>query len=170
MAARLEDGRILLDEIELRKFYSLCVVDLETGCWNWAGRYGGNDNRYGIFYLRLDGYPKELAAHIVSYNHFVGAVPVGLELGHYNLANGVADRCAFWEHVRPVTHQENIAEAFGSTCKYGHNVARWGRDLSGGGGCKVCRRISHATRHGIFVGCHDCGYSPCRCSSSTGDA
>jgi len=100
-----------LNEVELRGFYGSCVVDLETGCWNWTGP--PNAQGYGLFYFRLDDKPKQLPAYVVAYNHFVGAVPVGKELGHYNLSDETADKCAFYEHVRPVTHTENMAEAYG---------------------------------------------------------
>jgi len=156
LAARLESGRILLNEIELRRFYSFCVVDLVTGCWNWTG--ATDPSGYGRFMLKLESW-RSLPAYVVSYNHFVDVVPVGLELAHFNFPDGASDKCAFYEHVRPATHAENLADKVSSTCKYGHDVLKWGRN---GSTCKVCSRLRRAGTYRSIT-CETCGYNPCRC-------
>jgi hypothetical protein len=90
-----------MSEVVLRRFYSYCVVDLETGCWNWTG--ATTKRGYGVFQTGCGQYE----VHNASYQHFVGEVPDGLELGHIRQD----DKCAFWEHVRPVTHEENLHES-----------------------------------------------------------
>ena len=165
MVTRLESGRLLLNEMELRKFYSFCTVDPVPGCWNWTG--GKYKAGYGRFYLRLGNYEyKLLMAHVVSYNHFVGTVPIGKELGHYNLPGNVPDKCASYEHVRPVTRAENMAEVYGhapDVCNRGHDTVKWGRSTYGS--CRACNRISAANHQGTFRGCLCCGYMPCRCDA-----
>jgi len=160
VATRTSEGRILLNEIELRRFYSFCVVDLVTGCWNWTGTVGDGVG-YGTFSLKLDDEWITRSAHIISYNHFVGAVPEGFELGHYNFSDGTFDKCAFWEHVRPVTHVENMAERRSTVCKHGHDTRVWGRTQNGN--CSVCNRVRTARQYG-HIYCSSCGYNPCRCS------
>ncbi len=163
MATITDEGRLLLDETELRKFYSLCIVDLVTGCWNWTGPTNQHSG-CGVFNLKLDGKWVAREAYVVSYNHFVGVVPTGFELSHYNLSDGTSDKCAFWEHVRPITHAENIREArLHGTCKYGHDVARWGR--TNHGACKVCQRVRNAGAY-KHIYCGRCGYNPCRCNEA----
>lgn len=163
MAGLTDEGRILLDETELRRFYSSCVADLETGCWYWTGLK--NPQGYGLFWFRLNGVWVGRGAHVVAYNHFVSIVPQFEELGH--VIDG--DKCAFYDHVRPVTHQENMAEAavagrmgppLKQFCSHGHDTLRWGR-TSRRGVCKVCNRIRASGQD--FRGCTKCGFSPCRC-------
>jgi len=160
LATRLESGRILLDEKELRRFRDSCTIDPITGCWDWSGPT--QKDGYGWFSFQLDYEYKQRAAHIVSYNHFVGVVPTGLILAHYNLPGDILDKCAFYEHVRPATRAENAADrsATHRVCKHGHDTAIWGR--SSRGNCKVCMRIGNAGTS--FRGCLDCGYSSCRCN------
>lgn len=157
MATRTTEGRILLTEYELTRFYSHCVVDLETGCWDWTGGSATTAGDYGIFTVKIDGEWKTPQAHLVAYNHFVGAVPKGYELGHVRQR----DRCAFWEHVRPITHTENMQELYGTKdrCPQGHLRALAGKTARGT--CKVCARIAQAKCRGRIV-CQCCGYQPCR--------
>ncbi len=141
-----------MSEADLRRFYSFCVVDLETGCWNWRGGTYGSWG-YGQFCLAWISHP----AHLVAYNHFVGEVPEGFELGHIRKK----DKRAFWEHVRPITHKENIAEAYSPYCSNGHLKALFGVHTVSHE-CKVCSRVRHAARRGRVV-CNRCGYVACRC-------
>jgi hypothetical protein len=105
--------RLIMSEQNLRRFYNKVVVDLETGCWEWTAAI--NNHGYGVLSL----WGKNRLAHKVAYEHFVGPVPRGLILGHYVQR----DTCAFWEHVRPITHSVNMQEAWDATtycdiCKY----------------------------------------------------
>ncbi len=162
MAIRLESGRILLTELELRRFLLSVVVDPKTRCWFWGGIT--DRSGYGVFLVRLDSEPqqKHRLAHFVSYNHFIGAVPADKELGHYNFPDGTSDKCAFYEHVRPVTTQQNAQERLGTIerCPFGHLRSIFGVHTVSGE-CKACSRIRGARYHGRIV-CECCGYKPCR--------
>lgn len=173
----MNTSRLLMPEKDLRRFYSFCVVDLETGCWNWKDDASHTHFGYGAFWLPWSiTNPKPATnksvsgrvypAHLVAYNHFVDAVPEGLELGHIRQG----DKCAFWEHVRPITRPQNMQERFGTpigVCKHGHDVERWRKP--GSRGCQVCKRIRESKRTNEsrgqypFAVCASCGYSICRC-------
>lgn len=66
-------------------------------CWLWTGSLGSG---YGRIFV--DG--KTEPAHRITYEHFVGPVPDGLELDH--LCRNT--RCVNPSHLEPVTHAENI--------------------------------------------------------------
>lgn len=68
-------------------------------CWIWHA--SARRDGYGQF--NLDG-SKPVAAHKVSYQHFVGAVPVGLELDHLCRHR----RCVNPRHLDTVTRGENL--------------------------------------------------------------
>lgn len=159
--------RILLSEPNLSRFYSFCVVDLDTGCWNWNG--STDEHGYGRF--MLDGRAWE--AYAVSYNHFVGEVPKGLDLGHTKRPNGTYCTCAFWEHVRPVTRSINVLEGLGTVdrCKHGHlrTAANTMTKTDGSRICRVCHYIRIYKRIGVNY-CTDCGYAQrnCKCNQGGG--
>lgn len=69
-----------------------------TGCWLWLG----SCDRHGYGRLTVDRKPR--LAHRLSYEIFIGPVPVGLELDHE------CDRreCVNPKHVVPKTHRENM--------------------------------------------------------------
>lgn len=77
-------------------------------CWEWAG---GVDKQ---------GYGRHLGqgAHRVSYEHFVGPVPEGMELDH--LCRNI--RCVNPDHLDPVTRAENMRRRYAlvTHCKNGH--------------------------------------------------
>lgn len=157
--------RILLSEPTLRRFYAKVVVDLDTGCWNWTA--WTNKHGYGMFNVPELG-PRE--AYRVAYEHFVGPVPTGQVLGHAHQG----DKCAFWEHVRPITQGENLRESDRvgkhsrsrkAYCDYGHPFTKenvYVNPVTGGRSCKVCRRIAVCQYHGRSC-CLTCGYVRCRC-------
>lgn len=62
----------------------------------------GHRNAFG--YGRVSFNRKSVVAHRVTYEHFVGVVPYGLELDH------LCDNppCCNPDHLEEVTHQENI--------------------------------------------------------------
>lgn len=83
----------------------------ETGCWIWAGRLDGNSRSGGYGRITIpgsltdDGRPKPgLLAHRVSYETFVGPIPVGLTLDHLCRET----RCINPDHLEPVTLSENL--------------------------------------------------------------
>ena len=104
-------------------------------CWEWIGvlnPYAG---------IRIGG--KMRKAHRVSYEHFKGSIPEGLELDH--LCRNV--RCVNPDHLEPVTHRENVrrgARVIGGFCSYGHRMTlenTMGRsDNRGGVRCRTCHQ------------------------------
>lgn len=74
-------------------------VEANTGCWLWLG--GRIQQGYGLKRL---GPGKHQIAHRYMYEKVVGPIPEGLILHH--TCN--TPRCVNPEHLRPVTHAENI--------------------------------------------------------------
>lgn len=157
---------LVMTERDLKRFYSFCEVDLVTGCWNWTG--GKHESGSGKFWMiEAD---VQVQAYRVAYNTFVGPVLPGMELAHrYNPVLQDYCRCAFWEHVRQLTHSQNMMETRGGTvelCPHGHD-RRWGKSKSGG--CNVCQWIRNRLRLGIQP-CMNCGrvVNRCRCNELDG--
>lgn len=71
------------------------------GCWTYAG--GLTKNGYACISQggRQDG---KVYAHRLSYMHFIGAIPVGMDLDH--LCRNRA--CCNPLHLEPVTRQVNV--------------------------------------------------------------
>jgi HNH endonuclease len=63
-------------------------------CWIWTGSI--NVRGYGKFATRY--------VHRLSFEHFKGVVPVGLELDHLCREHA----CCNPDHLEAVTHQENV--------------------------------------------------------------
>ena len=104
-----------------------------TGCWLW---WGANDGKAG--YGRCGpGYGPTRQAHRLSYIHFKGPIPDGLELDH--LCGNPP--CVNPDHLEPVTLRENVqrAKAKRLRCRNGHvrtseNTYFWKRKYL----CKIC--------------------------------
>lgn len=73
-------------------------VEKTSACWLWTA----NKNQKGYGRVKVEGVM--LSAHRVSYLHFVGAIPDGLELDHLCRNRG----CVNPFHMEPVTHRENV--------------------------------------------------------------
>ncbi len=76
-------------------------------CWEWiAGKSskrttsGGTVYSYGTFFLE----GRQRRAHCVSYEHYIGPVPEGLELDHLCEFK----MCVNPLHLEAVTHKENV--------------------------------------------------------------
>ena len=69
-----------------------------SGCWIWTAGVAG----HGYGYVWHEGRMRR--AHAVVYEHLVGPVPEGKELDHRCRVR----RCVNPDHLRPVTHRENI--------------------------------------------------------------
>lgn len=88
----LNDGRPSLEQ-RLRANVTMTT----SGCWQWTA---STDGKYGV--TRSDGRLQK--AHRVSYELFVGQVPVGLDLDH--LCRNTL--CINPKHLEPVTRSENL--------------------------------------------------------------
>lgn len=100
-------------------------VDRSGECWLWTGdldRHG-----YGRIHTAGKRGPVK-AAHRVSYELTLGAIPPGLELDH-TCRN---PRCVRPDHLDPVTHRENLLRGTGiaarnaavTHCPQGHPERR----------------------------------------------
>lgn len=103
------------------------------GCWLWHGR---TVHGYGSFWI-APGQPRA-SAHRISYQHFIGPIPDGLELDHLCRET----RCVNPAHLEAVTHAENTRRhfAFQTHCKHGHllderNTYRY---TNGRRQCRLC--------------------------------
>jgi hypothetical protein len=80
-------------------------VDEITGCWNWLG-YVGKDG-YGRQFKT-----KDRVSTLVHVNSFVrnkGPVPDGMEIDHVCRNR----RCINPDHLRAITHKENVPKGEG---------------------------------------------------------
>jgi predicted XRE-type DNA-binding protein len=82
-----------------------------TGCWNWTGSIF--DNGYGR--ITIDG--KNALAHRVSYTHFFGSIPTGLQVCH-KCDN---KRCINPDHLYVGTHNDNMRDVANSDVQKGEN-------------------------------------------------
>ena len=105
-------------------------------CWEWQGAA----NPYGR--IRVDGRQRE--AYRISYEHFIGPVPLGLELDH--LCRNT--RCVRPNHLEAVTHAENslrghaphVLVHHAGRCIRGHAVIGENAAPHGRGNHPICRQ------------------------------
>jgi hypothetical protein len=102
---------------------------------------------YGSF--GMDG--KTRRAHKLSYEHFIGKVPDGLELDHLCRTRN----CVNPEHLEPVSHKKNMerSKGFGTFGSYNRNKTHCknGHELSGDNvyahkgvrrQCRICKNVA----------------------------
>lgn len=110
---------------------------LSCGCWIWCGTV--DKNGYG--YIKAGGDTKlNRLVHCVSYEHYKGAVPVGLEIDH--LCRNPS--CVNPDHLEAVTHQVNMSRghnAIKTHCPHGHEYSARNTLYQPNGGrlCRLCR-------------------------------
>jgi hypothetical protein len=131
---------------EFERFWG--KVDASGTCWTWIA--GLIPQGYGSFWLR----GKTRRSHKVAYESVVGPVPDGLVLDHICRNR----RCVNPDHLRVVTHRENIF-APGSMCLAAQNAEKdeclRGHLLSGENlliwegkrSCRICRRVNDLRRY-----------------------
>lgn len=73
---------------------------MESGCWEW--QKGKESRGYGVISFGRKTYK----AHRMTYEHFVGPIPVGMFILHKCDNRS----CVNPDHLRPGTHKENMAE------------------------------------------------------------
>ena len=99
-------------------FEQRLAFDTPYGCWRWTAPL---HKGYGYF-------GRHGAAHRYSYERRYGPIPVGLEIDHFLYENPRTGRptrcigraCVNHEHLRAVTHSENIKRARVQVCPKGH--------------------------------------------------
>lgn len=112
-----------------------------TRCWAWTGASQGGG--YSQFYDK----GKNLLAHRVSYELYIGPIPTGMTIDH--LCRNRA--CVNPAHMEPVSNGENILRGVSfsarnarkTQCDSGHeftleNTYRW----RNGRHCRACRRFA----------------------------
>lgn len=120
-------------------------VDDVNGCWVW--RRGRDSHGYGTIHVQR----KQVGAHRVSYETFVGPIPEGLQLDH--LCRNRA--CVNPGHLEPVTSRINtnrspFANAHVTSCPRGHaydDTNTYYRD--GHRDCRLCRTIRRRLLHAM---------------------
>jgi hypothetical protein len=115
------------------------VVAGENHCWIWVGCR--HEKGYGL--VGIGG--RDMRAHRVSYEHFIGPIPDGLQIDHL-CCN---PPCVNPAHLEAVTSRENTLRGNGPTaqnarkthCKYGHPLSgqNLGRDRDWRR-CLTCQR------------------------------
>ena len=130
---------------ELARFIPKFIINETTGCWEWQASM---NKGYGQFYRggsRQDAILR--GAHRVSYEHWIGPVPDGLDLDHLCRVR----RCVNPDHLEPVTRRENLLR--GPTipagnlskleCAQGHAFDADNTYISPDGArvCRACHRI-----------------------------
>lgn len=114
-------------------------IETENGCWVFQG---ATKEGYGVVGLGSRGDGNALA-HRLTYTHFIGEVPDGLDLDHLCR---VRSCCNPW-HLEPVTRWVNANRGLRATgyrdshCKNGHEYTPENtRMKSGYRRCVVCLR------------------------------
>lgn len=84
-------------------------VDMTEGCWNWLGSHGLHG--HGTFTVTIDGVTRTPGAHRVAYELVKGPIPDGLVIDHicHN------PPCVNPEHLRAVTHKQNMENRAGAS-------------------------------------------------------
>ena len=121
-----------------QRFDHYYIPEPNSGCWLWIGTIRAG---YGLFWVGK----KHVSAHRWNYENTYGPIPHGLDLDHLCRVTC----CVNPQHLRIVTHQENMlcginppAEyAKRKACKYGHpfnSLDTW-INQSGARICRICR-------------------------------
>lgn len=147
-----------MDEKTFIRFMRKVQV-IPGGCWLWTAQV----NRVGYGRFRMPNPRRTEQVSRVSYEHFVGPIPAGLDMdhkchneaAHAGLCAGgpcIHRRCVNPEHLAPATRSENLGN---SPIKGGANKAKMeckrGHPLSGDNvyiakGGRHCRKCKYARR------------------------
>jgi hypothetical protein len=142
-----------LSPVEVARFTRKYRINPDTGCWLWIGDLdptGYGQHRVG------PGQP-ERGAHVISYEHHVGPIPAGLQVGHVchdaAVISGDCEggpclhrRCVNPAHLMAQTRSENVlaqdhAERRVTHCPRGHEYTEENTiRRSGKRFCRTCKQ------------------------------
>jgi hypothetical protein len=88
---------------QLERFWNKVEVNHPAGCWEWSGK--PNTHGYGVFWLQHQGF----MAHRVTRTLLVGDLAEDQD-GDHMCRN---HRCCNPDHIRPCSHDENLASGYG---------------------------------------------------------
>ena len=120
----------------VERFWRRIEPEPNSGCWLWIGATNGN----GYAKLSVNGRMNE--AHRVSYEMFVGKIPIGLDIDHLCRIRS----CVNPNHLRILTRQQNVMcgqhpnviRSRANRCLRGHTFDYV--DPRGHKRCRECRR------------------------------
>ena len=137
---------VLSDSPVLMRFYAKIRVDPETGCWEWTGSQCGPVRATGRYGQMCVG-GRNVRAHRLAYELFVGPIPDGLTIDH--LCRNTL--CANPIHLEPVPMEENLRRGqhhggggwwrYQTHCKRGHlfDDKNTYSDPAGARRCRICQ-------------------------------
>lgn len=96
-----------MTESELTRFIPKFIVQPDS-CWYWVA--GKDGDGYGNFYYR----GQHLGAHRVSFFHWRGNIPKGLEVDHLCRIR----HCVNPDHLEIVSKKENVLRGNGTAAKH----------------------------------------------------
>lgn len=114
-----------------------------NGCWLWLGTVQPNGYSY-TKWRRADGIWANVRVHRLAYEDRNGPIPTGMEIDHLCKVR----HCINPDHLRAVTHQENLVgrlprrPAIRSHCIRGHAFDEANTRLTPTGAqqCRTCAR------------------------------
>lgn len=99
-------------------------TDRSGACWLWIGKV--RPDGYGFAYVE----GKTRIAHKVSYEHYVGKVPKGMQLDHKYASKGCPRHCVNPEHLQVVTQQQNLENISTVKGRSGYRGVLWRANTS----------------------------------------
>jgi hypothetical protein len=99
------------------------VSEDADGCWLWNGKTG---HGYGRIGGRIDGVIRERPVHHITFEHFVGPIPLGMTLDHICHDPDTCEggptckhrRCANPAHLQVATVRDNVLRSNGISARY----------------------------------------------------
>ena len=97
-----------------RRILDNITIPIGQGCWEWTG---GLQRTHGYGVVSVNN--KSMGAHRLSYELFVGPIPIGKQINH--LCNN--KKCVAPTHIIPCSPRENILHAIAIGVHENHH---WG--------------------------------------------
>lgn len=127
-----------MDEKQFVRFEAKYLAEPTCGCWLWSGSV--NSKGYALLGIER----KAKLAHRLSYEHFIGIIPKGMQIDHLCRVRC----CVNPHHLEPVPARVNILRGIGPTrqnadkthCIRGHALA--GDNLFIKDGKRQCRECT----------------------------